>query len=277
VGDFEADTRVDALDGSPGRYAARLSPDWEIWGPNGGYLAAIALRAAGAVASIPRPVCFSAHFLRVARFDPVDLEVRVLRAGRRSESLAVSLGQDGRPVLEALVRTASAGGGLEHDRTRMPDVARPESLPRAEDLSDRDGPVFPFWQNLEERPVDPERFLEAPTAREPVFRAWYRLRPRPTFDDPFVDAARALLLIDTLSWPAAVQPHPDSAWRAPNLDVTAWFHQTAPDSEWLLSDHVCELAAGGLMATHGRVWSADGRLLASGGAHLLCVPAAAPG
>jgi len=33
MGDFEIGTR---LDGEEGRYVARLSKDWEIWGPNGG-------------------------------------------------------------------------------------------------------------------------------------------------------------------------------------------------------------------------------------------------
>jgi acyl-CoA thioesterase len=75
-----------------------------------------------------------------------------------------------------------------------------------------------------------------------------------------------------MSWPAACQPHPDSAFIAPNLDVTAWFHAAAPESEWLFSEHESRLAAGGLMGTSGRVWSRDGRLLASGGAQLFCVP-----
>jgi hypothetical protein len=49
MGDFERDTRVE---GGGGRYRATLSEDWRIWGPNGGYLAAIALRAVGREAAI---------------------------------------------------------------------------------------------------------------------------------------------------------------------------------------------------------------------------------
>jgi len=77
----------------------------------------------------------------------------------------------------------------------------------------------------------------------------------------------------TLSWPAACQPHPNAPFQGPNLDVTAWFHRFEPESEWLLSDHEGPVAAGGLMGTTSRVWSRSGRLLASGGAQLLCIPA----
>ena len=57
--DLEDATRVE---GEGGRYLARLSEDWEIWGPNGGYLATFALRAAGKVAQIKQPASFYCHF-----------------------------------------------------------------------------------------------------------------------------------------------------------------------------------------------------------------------
>jgi hypothetical protein len=63
------------LDGENGRYRAQLSKDWGIWGPNGGYLAAIALRAAGEVANIQRPASFYCHFLSSPSFDTVELTV----------------------------------------------------------------------------------------------------------------------------------------------------------------------------------------------------------
>jgi acyl-CoA thioesterase-2 len=278
MGDFERDTRVE---GSGGRYRATLSEDWRIWGPNGGYLASLALRAVGREAKIPRPASIHCHFLAVGRFAEVELEVDAVRLGKRSESYRVRMIQDGKPLLEGLVRTAAPGPGLVHDVATMPAVPAPEGLRNGEqlrrDFQLEDEPRFPFWQNLEWRPPDPERFGREPRPSAPVWRQWYRFRPRATFDDPWTDAARSLLLIDTLTWPAAVQPHePAPGYTAPNLDVTAWFHRAAPSEEWLLADHACDVAEDGLMGTTARIWSPAGALLASGGAQLFCVPAATP-
>jgi acyl-CoA thioesterase-2 len=278
MGDFEIDTRLEPVGtAGEGRFRAVLSRDWEIWGPNGGYVASIALRAAGQVAKIARPATFSGHFLSVAGFDVVDVAVRTIRAGRRAESLAVSIQQGDRPVFEGLVRTAALAPGLEHDVAVMPDVPRPKDLKLVTELLTpeqlEEGPPFPFWLNFDSKPVEPDRFGEPERKpRAPVFREWYRFAPRATFDDPFLDAARALLMIDTASWIAASQPHPDSGFVAPNLDVTAWFHRFEPESEWLLMDNASQLAEGGLMATDARIWSESGRLLATGGAQLLCTP-----
>ncbi len=270
MGDFEADTRVE---GGNGRYRASISRDWEIWGPNGGYVATIALRAAGLEAAIKRPATFSCHFLSRAQFAPVDLEVTTVHGGRRAESLHVTMRQEGRAILQAILRTAAEGPGLEHHVAAMPDVPDPDSLKSWEEMHPDEPESYPFWQNLEGRPVQPV-FLELPPpAAEPIYRQWFRFRPRATFDDPFVEAGRPLLLIDTMSWPAAALPHPNSEFQGPNLDVSVWFHRADPESEWLLADHDSPVAEGGLMGTTARVWNPDGRLLASGGAQLLCVPA----
>ncbi|MDJ0786472.1 MAG: thioesterase family protein [Myxococcota bacterium] len=274
MGDLAIDTELEATDAERGSFRARISRDWEIWGPNGGYLAVIALRAAGLCAKAPRPASFAGHFLSVGRFEEAEVEVRPIKLGRRSESFAVTIAQADRLLFHGLVRSADEAPGLEHDVSERPDVPGPEGLKPIQELvpDDADGPPYPFWNNFDIRPIWPERVNEPPTAREPVFREWYRLTPRPTFDDPWLEAGRALLMIDTASWIAACQPHPNAPFTAPNLDVTAWFHQQDPDSEWLLMDHQCDVAKGGLMGTHGRIWSASGKLLASGGAQLMCVP-----
>jgi hypothetical protein len=78
VGDFVEETALEELepedraDGASGgaaegdglepmpprRYRAELVPDWRTWGPLGGYVAAIALRAAGMATSFDRPASF---------------------------------------------------------------------------------------------------------------------------------------------------------------------------------------------------------------------------
>lgn len=272
MGDFERDTRIE---GSDGRYRASLSPAWEIWGPNGGYVASIAFRAAGAEARIPRPVSFTGHFLRVGRFEEVELAVEAVQQGRRSESIHVVMRQGGKALFQGVLRTAAEGAGLEHDVSVMPEVPGPEQLKTYADIFPDDESPYPFWKNIETRIIDLERASEEqPRTRAypPEWREWYRFVPRATFDDPFVDAARCLLMLDTLAWPAACQPHPQAAFQGPNLDVTAWFHQPADGCEWLLADYQAPIAKGALMGATGRIWSRDGRLLASGGAQLLCVP-----
>ncbi len=73
MGDIRAQTAVEPV--GAGRYTATVHGGWEIWGPCGGYVAAIALRAAGAESDLVRPSSFFCHYLSVAAFAPVDLIV----------------------------------------------------------------------------------------------------------------------------------------------------------------------------------------------------------
>src|SRR5688500_11452169 len=102
MGNLADDTAVTAVAGASadGQITAELHEDWNFWGPNGGYLAAVALRAAGAYVGdrLPRPASLLCHYLGVAAFDVVDLEVTTLRAAKRAESVRVSMTQDGQPV-----------------------------------------------------------------------------------------------------------------------------------------------------------------------------------
>jgi acyl-CoA thioesterase-2 len=269
VGNLDEDTQ---LFGSDGIYTATVSPAWEIWGPNGGYMATLALRAGGLEAHIKRPVSFYCQFLRVARFARIEARVSVAQRGRRSEALRISLVQDEKSVLEALLRTALPSEGLEHDAARAPEVEGPEDLPTFEALRRPEWPRFSFWENLETRVIDQTRFAPDFAPAVPRLVEWYRFCPQATFSDPFVDAARALVLIDTLSWPAAWLRHPTTTLRAPSLDVSVFFHRSAQHSEWLLAEQTSPIGREGLIAGAARIFDRDGQLVASGGAQLLCVP-----
>jgi acyl-CoA thioesterase-2 len=131
----------------------------------------------------------------------------------------------------------------------------------------------PFWDNFEERPLDWIESWEEREPADPVFRTWVSFRPRPTFDDPFVDAARSLLLLDTMGWPAAIRAHAEPVdVIAPNIDLAAQFHRLEPASEYLYVEATSPVGDDGLIGTSTRVWSESGRLLASGSQQLLCRP-----
>lgn len=273
MGDLELDT---AVVGGDGAYRAVLSRDWEIWGPNGGYLAAIALRAAGAHTPLRRPATFTCHFLGVAEFGDVDLAVRPIRESKRVASLGVSMTQGGRAILEALIWVVGELDGLAHDAAPMPAVPMPETLPSTAELlpPERASTYHRFWANFDERPIVWIEDWEHREPSEPRFCSWYRYQPRATFTDPFVDAARVLLLTDTLMWPAAVRAYrpEEMGFYAPSIDVSAQFHALVPESEWLLCEAKSPSARDGLVGGTVSVWSRDGRLLATGGQQMLCRP-----
>src|SRR6266581_1567271 len=97
MGDLAIDT---AVEGHDGRYTARLSRDWEIWGPN------------------------------VGDFDvPLDIETTTLREAKRAQSTRVAMTQSGQPIFDAMVWSVGDVSGLEHDFAPMPDVPEPETIP----------------------------------------------------------------------------------------------------------------------------------------------------
>src|SRR5947209_7879959 len=118
MGDLDQDTRVSGADGL---YQANLNEDWNIWGPNGGYIAAVLLRAAGTHAELPRPASLAVQFLARADFEPVDLAVTTLRRTRRAEAVTVTMAQSGRTIASAMAWFVDQGlDGLDHDVTQWP-------------------------------------------------------------------------------------------------------------------------------------------------------------
>src|SRR5690242_16275955 len=101
MGNLAVDTAVERVDER--RYRATLNKDWEIWGPMGGYIASVALRAVGDASAFSRPASFSCHYLSVAAFDEVEVEVTQLRGSRVAGSYRAEITQGDRSILEATV------------------------------------------------------------------------------------------------------------------------------------------------------------------------------
>lgn len=268
MGDLSDDS---AVEGRDGRFRGRVSEEWAIWGPNGGYVAALALRAAAASSRLPRPATFACHFLGAAHHDEVEMSVLPLRDGKRAASFRVSMTQQERPVLEALAWFVGESEGLTHDHATMPDVPDPEELKSWDDLGY--AAPYPFWQNLEARSIGYVGPWEGRPSGEPQFKQWYRFRPRATFADPIVEAARALIVADIVPWPAATRASTGRLpYIAPNLDLTVRFHRYSSGGEWLLGEGEAPIAQDGLISGSARVWSRSGELIASGEQQMLCRP-----
>lgn len=273
MGDFEKDTRIEPCDGG---YHAEISKDWAIWGPNGGYLAAIALRAAGAAATIKRPATFHGHYLRVARFEPVSLKVEVTHRGMRAESLRVRMDQQDKLIFEGLLRTAAPGVGLEYDELREADEGKPArphptQLSLIDDSHDPYRDRMTFWSNFERRMSRPDYFSGAQRSEHATTEGWVRYKSEGPFDDPFLDAARSLVILDTCLWPGVYRKFGPTEFMAPSLDITVLFHQGCPSGEWIRYETHAPVATGGLIAGQGRTFDESGRTLATGSSQLLCV------
>jgi acyl-CoA thioesterase-2 len=274
MGDLALDTSVQPR--GDGLYEGKVSADWEIWGPMGGYVAAFALRAVGAESPGQRPAAFSCHYLSVAAFEPIDIRVETRREGRAASSKRVEVTQGDRPILDAMVWTVRDGiEGLEHDETLAPDVPGPDELPFIQELLPDDAePPFAFWRNLDAKPLHFEFDWPPDGPRPPEWKEWLRFLPTATFDDPWVDATRVVILVDLPSWPSAHRPHAwkQPAYTAPTLDLNIAFHRPTAGEEWLLCDGAAPLSTDGLFAWTARVWSPSGQLHASGGGQCLYRP-----
>jgi hypothetical protein len=108
-------------------FDAVVSGEWTILGrPNGGYLLALAGRAASELTGSD-VLAASAHYLRPPAPGPVEIEAELLRRGRTLSQVRTRMRQDGRPCLEALMTT----GTLTLDATPRWDggVLDPQAVP----------------------------------------------------------------------------------------------------------------------------------------------------
>ncbi|MEU5849466.1 thioesterase family protein [Saccharopolyspora shandongensis] len=269
MGNFAQDT---AVEGGDGRYTAVLAPSWASWGPNGGYLSVVLLRAAGLHSKFDRVASMAIHFLSVGKFDAVQISTRSLRVSRRAESVRVTMLQQENVLAEALVwLVADRLDGLSHSFDSMPTVASPDQLQSWKDLPGDRGGWLPFWDNFDYRPTI---WFDDPGSGKPLearWHGWYRYQPRSTFEDSVLSDARSLVLLDTMGYSAAVRAHLGPIkYIAPNLDLSVQFHQTDPRSQWLFAEGFSTIAENGLVFFQSSVRSESGRRLASGSGQLLC-------
>jgi Thioesterase-like superfamily len=98
-----------------GRYLAHPDQRFAIVAPgsktppavNGGVMLATVLRAVLDCSPLPHPVATSAHFLRVPKLAPAQIDVTWLKTGRTAATARATLSQDDDVVLETAVTTGT--------------------------------------------------------------------------------------------------------------------------------------------------------------------------
>ena len=247
---FAADTAVEPA--GPGRYTARIHEAWWIQrGPNGGYLAAIVLRAILAEVADPArsPRSITLHYLRPPVAGPCEVTVAVEREGRGLTTVTARLVQEGRPCIVAIAALGFPREGPAFDDHPAPDVQPPEELRRAAGV-----PGIPIRERFDTRQAIGTPPFEL--GDQAVVGGWIR-----TVDDDPIDEVLLVALTD--AWPPAVFSRMEVPLGVPTIDLTVHFRQTPPDEPgWALVRFSSTIAADGYVEEDGEVWSHDGRLLA---------------
>ena len=254
MGRFADDTAITPT--GPGRSSARIDRGWWIQrGPNGGYVAAIVLRALQAELGAPgaerSPRSFTVHYLRPPAEGPVEVAATVEREGRSLTFVSGRLVQG-----DLTLATASAafgavrGESIDFDDAVMPDVAPPDACP---DLPSPPGDITIRDRYDCRVGIGGDLFSEGPVART---GGWIRLA-----DGEPTDVVAVAAFTD--AWPPSVFTRSARQIAVPTIDLTVHFRQPVLDpSAWCLVAFRTTLSAEGYLEEDGEVWSEDGRLLA---------------
>ncbi len=246
---FDADTALEPA--GEGRVRATVSRSWFVAdGPNGGFIAALAVRALRETVPDLPPRSLTLHFLVAPAEGPVELACAIVRRGRTTAFLRLELIQDGAPVVLGLAACAP----WRPDAPSFADVA-PAPLADPDDCV-RVEPGRPgqpaFLANYDLRLQRPD-----PAARPTRLAGWIRAAQARPLDEVLLAA-----MTDAFLPPAMVRlPEPVAV---PTVDLTIHFRAPRPADAhpWVAAEFVSTLAAGGTTEEDGRLWLADGTLVA---------------
>ncbi len=241
-----------------GSFAGTVSPQWTVGGrPNGGYLLAMAARAAvaGSGGVHPHPLAATATYLRPPDTGPIALRTEVLRAGRRATQVRVALEQHG----SGCVDTVLILGRLDPAaRPRWAD-ADPPDIPPVGDCPrlppDPPGSVgqVTVLENTEVR-LDPAvlGFASGHPSGRAELRGWVRLA-----DHSPADPFSVLYLLDVL--PPATFEIGSSGW-VPTLQLTTYV-RSIPSPGFLRVRQRATLVEDGFVDEDCSLWDERGRLV----------------
>ncbi|MFM2302426.1 MAG: hypothetical protein RLZZ84_2162 [Pseudomonadota bacterium] len=241
----------------------------------GGQVIAQALAAAEQTVDPARPAhSLHAYFLRGGS-EGIEVDYNVARDfdGGSFSNRRVVASQQGRPILNLTASFQKHEEGLHHADGQMPDVPPPEELePEAVVRRRFAEQARPEQRHhfLAERPVEMRavegRHWTNPQPAPPRSHSWFRtVAALP--DDPRIHRAILAYASDMTLLGTCALPHGLSWARgeviSASLDHAVWFHEPFRADEWLLYATDSPWSGGGRGFNRGRIFSRDGRLVAS--------------
>lgn len=252
--DFDADTAVEAL--GEGAYSGSIVADWFAPpGPNGGFIAALILRAIRAEIDDPArlPRSLTLHYLRPPAAGETRIDVTVERSGRSASTCTARMSQAGKVTTLAMCVLSHPYEGVRDWAPEPPRVPPPEEVPEL--TLEVNGKAPPIFRRLETHVLfGPPPFT---SGDEAVTGGWLRARGEQRLTPELI-----ALYMDAW-WPPPFGLL-DSPAMAPTLELTIHFRAQPPDPADAMALARFEAVASidGIFDEQGELWSRNGTLLA---------------
>lgn len=218
----------------------------------------------------PRPIhSLHAYFMRPGDdTQPITFAVERMRDGRSFSTRRAHAIQNGKPILSMSCSFQEPADGLDH-QDEMPDVPGPEGLQSLSDVFggiDHPGAKHVADRAIEQRHVEGQLFLAPADERVASQSVWTRAVGRLP-DDPLLHSAVLAYASDYALLEPVLRKH-GRQWvggglNVASLDHAMWFHRPARADDWLLYAQQSPSAQGGRGLSIGRMFTADGTLVAS--------------
>ena len=251
---FSNATRLDRIDDTT--WQGEVQPGWDIVGnANGGYLLAIAARAAMLASGRPDPVTVTGHFLAPATPGPVLVTAEVLKEGRRFATVRATVSTlDGKPIVAAL---GSYGALDSREGPERVDAVPPDLPPVGDCVQVMATDTFPppFMNNVDLRlHPDDVPFGAGESPGTPRVRGWFRWPGAEPLD------TLGLVVASDAFPPTIFNANLPVAW-TPTIELTTHVRER-PTGEWLQCAFTTRFITGGFLEEDGELWDMDGRLIA---------------
>jgi acyl-CoA thioesterase len=256
---FDRDTAIVPIES--GRYQGHIDPGWWIInGPNGGYIAAILLRALTAEVDdlVRAPRSLTIHYLRPPSEGPIEIHTAKEREGRTLTTATARLFQGDKLMAFAIGAFAAARRGFEFSDRKAPAFPPADACPK---IREKFPGSVELQQRFDSRWAMPHELGGG--AGEAKAGGYIR------FEEPrVVDALSVAMFTD--AFPPAVFTRATARATlgpVPTVDLTIHFRATLPLAGATANDRCVVLftsrsSRDGFVEEDGEVWSESGVLLA---------------